>query len=144
MSGDFVDYFAIDDHRAGFYMADVSGHGVASAFVTVFLKRFVATSLDAHRQQQSSAIDDPSRLLAQLNHELLRDKMGKHVAIFYAVLDEAAHTLTYANAGATPYPLLADQQGTRYVEARSTPAGLFVTTQYSNYTLPLPEQITAA
>ena len=35
LSGDFVDYFPIDDRHVGFYMADVSGHGAASAFVTV-------------------------------------------------------------------------------------------------------------
>ena len=33
LSGDFVDYFPIDDRHVGFYMADVSGHGAASAFV---------------------------------------------------------------------------------------------------------------
>ncbi|HAS86693.1 MAG TPA: fused response regulator/phosphatase, partial [Candidatus Competibacteraceae bacterium] len=37
LSGDFVDYFAIDGEHLGFYIADVSGHGVSSAFVTVML-----------------------------------------------------------------------------------------------------------
>ena len=33
LSGDFVDYFRIDEHRVAFYLADVSGHGASSAFV---------------------------------------------------------------------------------------------------------------
>jgi DNA-binding NtrC family response regulator len=41
LSGDFIDYFAIDDSHVGFFMADVSGHGAASAFVTVMVKTLV-------------------------------------------------------------------------------------------------------
>ena len=38
LSGDFLDYFPLDDKHYGFYIADVSGHGASSAFVTVLLK----------------------------------------------------------------------------------------------------------
>ena len=31
---EFVDYFRVDERRIGFYLADVSGHGASSAFVT--------------------------------------------------------------------------------------------------------------
>lgn len=44
LSGDFVDYFRVDEHRVAFYLADVSGHGASSAFVTVLLK-FMTTRL---------------------------------------------------------------------------------------------------
>lgn len=140
MSGDFVDYFAIDPQRAGCYIADVSGHGVASAFVTVWLKRFMATALEAQRQGQPSAIGDPAQLLAQLNAELLRERLGKHIAIWYGVFDLARQNLLCANAGAVPYPLLADAAGTRFLEAKSTPAGLFDTSEYQNQTFALAAQ----
>ena len=138
MSGDFVDYFAIDEGRVGFYIADVSGHGVASAFVTVYLKRFFSTTKEAHKHGQASAIADPALLLSQLNDELLREKMGKHIAIFYAVLDAPTGILCYANAGAVPYPLLVDENGARYLESKSTPVGLFEASHYENQTLQLP------
>jgi serine phosphatase RsbU (regulator of sigma subunit) len=140
MSGDFVDYFAIDEQRVGFYIADVSGHGVASAFVTVYLKRFVSTAIESFRQGKASAIDDPAQLLQQLNHELLRENVGKHIAIFYGIVDIAGHKLRSANAGAVPYPLLADSQSTRYLVSRSTPVGLFDSSQYLNQTLALPDR----
>src|SRR5690606_40550624 len=38
LSGDFLDYFQIDERNVVFYLADVSGHGASSAFVTVLLK----------------------------------------------------------------------------------------------------------
>jgi len=140
MSGDFVDYFPIDDSRVGFYIADVSGHGVASAFVTVYLKRFLTTALDAHRHGGLSTISDPASLLSQLNAELLREKVGKHIAIFYAVLDLRNSELCYANAGAVPYPLLADSHGSRYLESKSTPVGLFEGSHYENEALILADQ----
>jgi serine phosphatase RsbU (regulator of sigma subunit) len=138
MSGDFVDYFAIDAERVGFYIADVAGHGVASAFVTVYLKRFVASALETHRLGQASPVTTPARLLESLNRELLRERVGKHIAIFYAVLDASRAVLTYANAGATPYPMLAADGQCRLIEARSTPAGLFERSEYTDRTLALP------
>jgi len=35
LSGDFIDAFAIDDRRWGFYLADVAGHGVSSALASL-------------------------------------------------------------------------------------------------------------
>ena len=35
LSGDFVDYWSAEDGQLVFYIADVSGHGASSAFVTV-------------------------------------------------------------------------------------------------------------
>lgn len=134
MSGDFVDYFSIDDRQVGFYIADVSGHGVASAFVTVYLKRFIAAALDARRQGLPSAIDDPAAVLGQLNQELLREKVGKHIAIWYGVLDTLGACLRYANAGATPFPLYADAGGTEFLATPSTPVGLFESSVYVNET----------
>ncbi|GMU44632.1 MAG: SpoIIE family protein phosphatase [Xanthomonadales bacterium] len=140
MSGDFVDYFAIDAHRAGCYVADVSGHGVASAFVTVYLKRFMAGALEAYRLGQPSHIVDPAMLLAQLNQDLLRERLGKHIAIWYGVFDHDANRLSCANAGAIPYPLLADAEGTRFLDAKSSPAGLFDSSSYRNQLLSLAPQ----
>lgn len=125
MSGDFLDYFTLDEHQIGFYMADVSGHGVASAFVTVYLKRFVATALECFRHQQPSAIDDPATFLGLLNHELLREKVGKHIAICFGVLDLHRGSIKLANAGAMPYPLHAAAGGATWLDMPSTPVGLF-------------------
>jgi len=48
LSGDFVDFFPIDANHVGFYIADVSGHGAASAFVTVMLKTLISQYREAH------------------------------------------------------------------------------------------------
>lgn len=125
MSGDFLDYFNLDDRQIAFYMADVSGHGVASAFVTVYLKRFVATALECFRHDQPSAIDDPSAFLGLLNQELLREKVGKHIAICFGVLDQSQGRVRLANAGAMPYPLKLGGSAAGWLEMASMPVGLF-------------------
>lgn len=133
MSGDFVDYFAIDDHRCGFYIADVSGHGVASAFVTVYLKRFISSQLEHFKQQQSGLILQPAALLSELNSELLKENIGKYIALFYGVLDRSTSSLVCANAGAFPWPLIQpDSQAAYWLELKSTPAGMFESVSYQD------------
>lgn len=141
MSGDFVDYFCVDEHNVVFYIADVSGHGVASAFVTVYLKRFISSRLERYQRNSSASVVDPAAVLTELNKELLKDKIGKYIALFYAVLDTQTAELTYANAGAFPWPLLLQQQGQQqhYLELKSTPVGMFDFASYHNQHLVLQQ-----
>ena len=140
MSGDFVDYFNVDEHKVVFYIADVSGHGVASAFVTVYLKRFISSRLERYQRDNLATVVDPAAVLTQLNKELLKDKIGKHIALFYAGLDTQTAELTYANAGAFPWPMLLqpqEQQQQHYLELKSTPVGMFDFASYHNQQLVL-------
>lgn len=139
MSGDFVDYFAVDEHKVAFYIADVSGHGVASAFVTVYLKRFIGAKLESYQRGGFSRLIDPAAILADLNKELLKEKIGKYIALFYAVLDTRTAEITYANAGAFPWPLLVQQQHGSYLELKSTPVGMFDFASYKNQRLLMQE-----
>ncbi len=70
LSGDFVDYFAIDGDHLGFYIADVSGHGVSSAFVTVMLKSYIGRYRELHRQNRDKGILNPAETLGRLNREI--------------------------------------------------------------------------
>lgn len=141
MSGDFVDYFCVDEHKVVFYIADVSGHGVASAFVTVYLKRFISSRLERYQRDSSASVVDPAAVLTELNKELLKDKIGKYIALFYAVLDTQTAELTYANAGAFPWPLLLQQQDQQqhYLELKSSPVGMFDFASYHNQHLVLQQ-----
>ncbi|MBZ9610421.1 SpoIIE family protein phosphatase [Rheinheimera maricola] len=135
MSGDFVDYFAADEHNVVFYIADVSGHGVASAFVTVYLKRFISANLERYRRGSSGMLTDPAALLQALNTELLQEKIGKYIALFYAVLNTQNGEICYANAGAFPWPLLVQAQSADFIALKSTPVGMFDFATYANKTL---------
>lgn len=124
LSGDFVDYFRIDDSHLGFYMADVSGHGASSAFVTVLCKTFIDGLVTQYQQQHSQDIIDPEKLFIALNNHLINGKLGKHVTLFYGVIDLKNEELRYCSSGLLPPPLLVDENGPHYLAHKGMPIGL--------------------
>jgi len=81
----------------------------------------------------------PAETLTKLNRLLVDDfPAGKFVTLVYAVLDPAARTVTFANAGHL-HPLLITSNGSRFVNVeRGLPLGLSCG-DYSECTLNLPE-----
>lgn len=139
LSGDFVDYFTVGEHYVVFYIADVSGHGASSAFVTVLLKNFFARKRSDYLHLNDEMILTPERLLVLANRVLLRTGIGKHVTLCIGVLDLREDTLCYSIAGHLPLPILVSDQGAEYLQCEGMPVGLFDNATYSQQTLQLPE-----
>ena len=142
LSGDFVDYFAINDHCFGFYLADVSGHGASSAFVTVLLKHMSMTLLQEYQAKGGHGSVHPSMFLSTINHNLLASELGKHVTVFGGVIDTKARTLTYSTGGHFPLPVLSMGGETRFLEERGLPVGLFADASFTDVTIDLSEPFT--
>lgn len=140
LSGDFVDYFRLDEHRIAFYLADVSGHGASSAFVTVLLKFMTTRLLFEARRGESLPEFKPSDVLSHINRGLINCKLGKHVTMLGGVIDEQLGVLTYCVGGHLPLPVLYSEGRARYLEGRGLPVGLFEEAQYADQQIPLPEQ----
>ena len=139
LSGDFVDYFRIDEGHVGFYIADVSGHGVSSAFVTVLLKSKMNRYLELYRQDRDPAILQPSTVLRRINEHMVRGKLGKYLTMFYGVIDTRGNCMRFSNGGQFPYPILYDGGSAAYVSCKSLPVGLFDFAEYHEIELELPE-----
>jgi sigma-B regulation protein RsbU (phosphoserine phosphatase) len=139
LSGDFVDYFPIDDRHAGFYMADVSGHGAASAFVTVMLKTLVGQYQEGYENDGDATILHPERTLERLNRDVCRQHLDRYLTMFYGVVDRERGELTCSNGGQFPYPMLYDGAEARPLTSRSRPVGLFDDSRYLPHRLELPE-----
>lgn len=137
MSGDFVDYFALDTDRVAFYMLDVAGHGVASAFVSVLVKSFVSHAMRENHSGRDRGIKSPSVLLQELNAQLLHEGLEKHVSMFLGVLDTRHGELLYANGGHFPFPLLCAHGSTQVLHCKSMPVGLFDFARYADATITL-------
>ncbi|MBD1554246.1 two-component system response regulator RssB [Pseudomonas typographi] len=140
LSGDFVDCFRVDEHRLAFYLADVSGHGASSAFVTVLLK-FMTTRL-MFESKRNGALPEfkPSQVLAHINRGLLNCRLGKHVTMVGGVIDQQRGVLTYSIGGHLPLPVLYTGGSGRYLEGRGLPVGLFDEASYHDHVLELPER----
>ena len=140
LSGDFVDYFRIDEHRVAFYLADVSGHGASSAFVTVLLK-FMTTRL-LYESKRNGTLPEfkPSDVLGHINRGLLDCKLGKHVTMLGGVIDETTGTLAYSIGGHLPLPVLHTPEETLFLLGKGLPVGLFQEATYNDHQMALPER----
>ncbi|MEK1906982.1 MAG: two-component system response regulator RssB [Pseudomonas sp.] len=139
LSGDFVDYFRVDEHRVAFYLADVSGHGASSAFVTVLLKFMTTRLLYEWRRAGTLPEFKPSDVLGHINRGLINCKLGKHVTMLGGVIDEQSGQLTYSIGGHLPLPVLYSEGQARYLEGRGLPVGLFDEAVYTDLVMDLPD-----
>lgn len=137
LSGDFTDYFTIDASRFAVYMADVSGHGVSSAVITVMLKSYVGRHLENYRRYADATIRDPAALLAAINRDLIDGRHGKYLTMFYGVVDIERGWMQFANGGQYPFPWLFDG-AVRQVGGKSPPVGLLDDATFQNELLALP------
>ena len=106
LSGDFFNVFCIDDENVGFYLADVSGHGISSSIITIFVDRTILSNkLDTQRKE---ALLSPSRVLSdlfdQFNNSRFPDEM--YLLIFYGVYNKRTREFTYASAGLNTQPVV--------------------------------------
>jgi phosphoserine phosphatase RsbU/P len=94
--GDYYDFFPLDGGATGLFIADVAGHGTPAAVLMAI------THAVAHAQPGTHT--PPPVLLGYLNDRLARAYThgGTFVTAFYAVLDHATRTLTFARAGHNP------------------------------------------
>jgi serine phosphatase RsbU (regulator of sigma subunit) len=138
LSGDFVDYFRVDERRVAFYLADVSGHGASSAFVTVLLKFMTTRLLYESRRNGSLPEFKPSEVLGHINRGLINCKLGKHVTMLGGVIDEQSGKLTYSIGGHLPLPVLYSDGKASYMAGKGLPLGLFDEASYDDHVIELP------
>jgi len=140
LSGDYVDYFTVGDHHAAFFIADVSGHGASSAFITVLLKHLTARARSALVRSGDRTILSPAASMQRLNEQLLATGLGKHITMFGGILNMKNNTLRYCIAGHVPLPILVEDGGARYLEGSGFPVGLFHEAEFEDARIRLPER----
>jgi serine phosphatase RsbU (regulator of sigma subunit) len=87
--------FSLPDGRWGFVLADVSGKGAPAALYMAMARSLIRSAASHHT--------NPSAVLTEVNKRLLvESRCEMFVTVFYAVLDPAQRSLTYASAGHAP------------------------------------------
>jgi len=142
LSGDFVDYFKLGHNRIGFYLADVSGHGASSAFVTVFLKT-LTNRIQRHYEKRTTVMPmSPARILMSINQELISMALGKHLAMFCGVLDTEENRLVYCMGAHYPPPILVNGKNIVQLPGRGLPVGIFGDAVYEDINVALEKEFT--
>ncbi len=137
LSGDFIDYGEMQDGRLIFCLADVSGHGAGSAFVTVLLSELFKRFLN---QRTGSGDISPESALMGFNQQLCNAAFEQHVTMLMGVIDADGKGLDYASAGHFPPAILRTGGQTQYLNSGGLPLGLLGSTEYDSQHLTLPDE----
>ncbi|MDP6380964.1 MAG: PP2C family protein-serine/threonine phosphatase, partial [Phycisphaerae bacterium] len=109
VAGDFYDIFRLDEGNVGFYVADVAGHGMAAALLTIFVKKSLQTKRIHAGGYELVMPDEAFKLL---NADLISANLeaASYITLIYGIYNLVECRLTYARAG-HPRPLLIHSAG---------------------------------
>ncbi len=105
--GDWCEVFAISHHVLAFSIGDVCGHGVGASNEMVAMREVIDTA--------TREFCDPADVLKRANVIACRHERAVPVTAVVGLLDIAANTLTFANAG-HPAPLTVGAHGHSFLE----------------------------
>jgi serine phosphatase RsbU (regulator of sigma subunit)/anti-sigma regulatory factor (Ser/Thr protein kinase) len=130
VGGDIYDFIHLADHKLGIFIADVSGHGLAAAFVAALTRM----SLYNNVKRYSS----PVQLFQVMNQDLRQQlKTGHFLTGFYGVFDLKDNTLTYVRAS-HPHPIVIRKDGSaERLDSKGMFLGIMAQPNYSQETVSL-------
>lgn len=91
VSGDYHDIIPLGNNRYGIIIADVSGHGIAAALITMLIKNFI--------QRSAYKYKDSKEFMIFMNTEFanLMEEYNSFFTAFYLIIDED-NIITFSNA----------------------------------------------
>lgn len=123
VSGDLFGWWPREDGTWLFCLADVSGKGLGPGLLMA--------SLQATLEAWTSHAIPVSQLALRLSRTLFRHTDGKRfVTAFLALLDPAAGTLTYTNAGHNPALFIHPDGAFRTLDSHGLPLGMMADATY--------------
>ncbi len=144
LSGDFVGYSVAFDRFILFYVADVSGHGASSAFVTIMLSYIIRQIIRRHINEGDPAVllNAPEGLIEHVNRHIMALDLDKHLTIFAGSIDTERHVLRYVIGAQMPLPIVITEDKVEFLPGKGKPVGLFEDATWSIEERPLPENFT--
>ena len=136
VSGDVYDIVRIDEQHIGFYVADVVGHGIPAALLTIFLKQALVMRETIDNNYH---IFSPAEVMKNLNVRMAAQKLSGYqfATCCYCLLNVKTLQMTYARAG-HPYPILIrPNQRPQQLEMRGSLLGIFAQAEYVQETIQL-------
>lgn len=135
LGGDFLDFIKLSEDYSIFYIADVSGHGVASSLITVFLKDFFNQNKDLFLHTL-----DPAFVLQELNTAFISlNFQDKYLTMFVAFLNNHTGEIKWSSAGPNTAPLLIEENSITELKNEAIAIGWWEDVNFESYSFTLPE-----
>jgi len=136
VSGDIYDVVRVDEQHIGFYIADVVGHGLPAALLTIFLKQALVMRETIGNEYR---LFSPAEAITSLNMRMAAQKLSGYqfATCCYCLLNIETLRLTFARAG-HPYPILIRPgEQPKQLEVRGSLLGIFEQAEYMDNTVQL-------
>ncbi len=131
LGGDSLNVIQIDPTHVGLYVLDVTGHGVASALLSVTVSHFLSGYIKNHDYC-------PKQLVEYMNAHFSRESYENHAfTLVYGVLDLETLIFTYTSAGHIG-PIRVQKDGkTEQFGGHGPPVGFFGEVEYDRTSIQL-------
>ncbi|MGI6732241.1 MAG: SpoIIE family protein phosphatase [Anaerovoracaceae bacterium] len=106
LSGDYYDIIKMDENRILLYVADVSGHGIKSSLITIFLRQLIRGCIQG---RDTNVRDILNHVLESYNALIIDEE--QFLSILICIYDKRTQKLTIANAGHNCLPILIKKCG---------------------------------
>jgi len=130
-SGDYFDFLQLGKNKFCFVLADATGHGIGAALIATTARAMLRTLL---LNNASTSLSDTLQIINELMNDDLPD--DKFLTLFLGVIDTEEKTLSYANAGHEPCPIIYDSNTDSFSDFSShgLPLGMFGGVTYDEAT----------
>lgn len=107
LAGDILNVFQLDQDHIGFYVADVSGHGVPAALLSISINQAMTpvgtSSLLLETDDTGARVVSPAEVAYELNRQFQMSKLDRlYFTLAYGVLNTKSLELDYITAGHPP------------------------------------------
>jgi sigma-B regulation protein RsbU (phosphoserine phosphatase) len=134
--GDYLDFFPVegDSGKHAFFVADVTGHGIAAALLMTTARALLRT--------RAIETDDIANVLTRVNADLARDaQSGQFMTLYYLLIEPESRTASWASAGHDP-AIVYEPTTDTFTEfaGKDIPLGIEPAWDFNEFEATLPEQ----
>jgi sigma-B regulation protein RsbU (phosphoserine phosphatase) len=138
LAGDTLNVLWLSPDQVAIYIADVSGHGVSAALLSVTLSRWLSTTpgqlslLTADSESPTGyRVSKPVEVVEKLNRQFPFDPAtGQYFTLIYGILTLSTRELRYVSAGHPPVIHLPLANEARAISVAGFPVGLVPSPEY--------------
>jgi sigma-B regulation protein RsbU (phosphoserine phosphatase) len=143
VAGDIFNFFPMDEQAVGFYLLDVSGHGVPAAMLSVTLSMMLTPEIArgsplkrSNSGGEGTHILSPDVVIRDLNRRF-QSRDDQYFTMLYGLIDPSSSTFRLAQAG-HPGPVLIEKNGrVKILGSGGMPIGVLRDIEFDCFEVPV-------